>query len=275
MTLDSPITDIRGIGDVVAEKFKSVGIVTIADLVDYYPRKYDDYSHIEAIGVIQPGIVTIRAVIKQVRGRYVKRGLHITEAAASDASGSVRLVWFNQPYRANAIKPEAEYFISGQFELKSGRLAIMNASMELASDFPVSTARIVPIYRETKNLKSLQIRRALREVGPMINDLVETLPNWLVMEQKLMSKSEAIMAIHFPKDAEHLALAQRRLSFEEVFELTLASLMNKYELMQEHALAIPFNQDLAKQFVSHLPFKLTDAQRVVIWQIYQLSLIHI
>ncbi len=269
MTLDSIVVEINGIGPALAEKFKSVGITTISDLVDYYPRRYDDYSHIETISAIQPGVVTIRAVIKQVRGRYVKRGLHITEAAASDETGSVRLVWFNQPYRANAIKPETEYFISGQFELKSGRLAIMNASMELASDFPVSTARIVPIYRETKNIKSLQIRRALREVGPLISKLTETLPTWLIKEQKLMSKSEAIMAIHFPRDADHLALAQRRLGFEEVFELTLASLLNKYELLQEHALSIPFKQELAKQFVSHLPFKLTDAQRVVIWQTYQ------
>jgi len=269
MTTDSLVTEIKGIGEAMNEKFKSIGITDVNDLIDYYPRRYDDYSQIQSIDSLEPGAVTIKARIGQIKGHYVRRGLHITEAVASDGDGSVRLVWFNQPYRAAAIKPETEYFISGQFELSNRRLGILNASMELVSEFPVSTARIVPIYRESKNLKSVQIRRAVRDVGPLINKLPETLPSWLIKSHKLMTRSEAIMAIHFPKDADHLSLAQKRLGFEEVFELTLASLINKYELLKDQALPIPFKPKLAQEFVSHLPFTLTDAQRKVIWRIYQ------
>lgn len=269
MTLASPITELKGVGLALADKYRVIGVKTVADLAEYYPRRFDDYSHIEPISAIKPGVVTIKAVIKQVRGRYVRRGLHVTEAVASDESGSVRLVWFNQPYRSGAIKPETEYFISGQFELKAQRLAIMNPSMELVSDFPISTARIVPIYRETKGLKSLQIRRTLSAVVSLINELPETLPAWLVKEQKLIARNEAVLAMHFPKDAEQLELAQRRLGFEEVFELSLASLLNRKELLRDVALKIPFKENLAREFVSHLAFKLTDAQRKVIWQIYQ------
>jgi ATP-dependent DNA helicase RecG len=75
--------------------------------------------------------------------------------------------------------------------------------------------------------------------------------------------------MHFPKNAEDLEIARRRLGFEEVFELSLASLLNKYELLQDKSLGIPFDEKLAKQFVGHLPFTLTDAQRKVVWQIYQ------
>ena len=269
MTTDSLVTEIKGIGEAMNEKFKSIGITDVSDLIDYYPRRYDDYSQIQSIDSLEPGAVTIKAKIGQIKGHYVRRGLHITEAVANDGDGSVRLVWFNQPYRAAAIKPETDYFISGQFELSNRLLGILNASMELVSEFPVSTARIVPIYRETKNLKSVQIRRALRDVGPLINKLTETLPSWLIKSHKLMTRSEAIMAIHFPKDADHMALAQKRLGFEEVFELTLASLINKYELLKDQALPIPFKPKLAQEFVSHLPFTLTDAQRKVIWRIYQ------
>jgi ATP-dependent DNA helicase RecG len=269
MTLSDPVSEIKGVGPALAEKYRSVGIKAVADLIDYYPRRFDDYSHIESISSISPGTVTIKAVIKQVKGRYVRRGLHITEAVASDKGGSVRLVWFNQPYRAAATKLDSEYFISGNFELSNRRLAIMNPSMELVSDFPISTARIVPIYKEAKGLKSLQIRRSLAAVAPMINKLPETLPAWLVKNHKLMKRSEAVLAMHFPKDADHLALAKRRLGFEEVFGLSLASLLNRKELLLEIALQIPFNEKLARDFVGHLPFTLTDAQRKVIWQIYQ------
>lgn len=241
----------------------------MADLIDFYPRRYDDYSHVQPIAHIKPGVVTIKADIKQVKGRYVRRGMHITEAVASDDSGSVRLVWFNQPYRAAAIKHNTQYFVSGQFELSYQRLSIMNPSMELVSEFPVNTARIVPIYRETKTTKSAEIRRMLRSAAPIIQALPETLPSWLVKEQKLMTCSDALLAIHFPQNSEQLEKARRRLGFEEVFQLSLASLLNKYELMQEHSLKIPFKEQLARNFVGKLPFKLTDAQRKVVWRIYQ------
>ncbi len=269
MTLGSPVTDINGVGSELAKKFSILGVKTAGDLINYFPRRYDDYSDVLPIKQIRPGMVTIRAVIKQAAGRYVSRGLHITEAVASDESGSVRLVWFNQPYRAQALKTDQEYYISGDFGLRRQRLTIQNPSVELANSFPVNTARIVPIYRETKGFKSAQVRKALREVMPLIDILPETLPQWLVDEERLMSSAEAAKAIHFPSSSQNLAEARRRLGFEEVFELTLAALLNKYELLQEVALQIPFEEQLAKGFVGNLPFKLTDDQRKVVWQIYQ------
>ena len=256
-------------GDEVAKKLAMLGIHTIGDLVENFPRRYDDYSELTAINALRPGPVTIEAVIKQAKGRYVRRGMHITEAVASDDTDSVRLVWFNQPYREAGLKPGQTYYISGLYELSHQRFAIMNPSAELKSDFPVSTARIIPIYRETKGLTSKQLRRFIREVVPLMRTLPETLPPWLIGQEKLMDRSEALEAMHFPKDAQQLSEAKRRLGFEEVFVLTWASLLNKYELLRDTALAIPFSEQLAKRFVSHLPFTLTDAQRKVIWHIYQ------
>ena len=253
----------------MAKKYAAIGIHSVAELIDYYPRRYDDYSHVLPITQIKPGVVSIKAIIKQVKGRYVRRGMHITEAVASDESGSVRLVWFNQPYRAASVKANAEYYISGQFELSFRQLSIMNPSMELVSDFPINTARIVPIYSEIKGLKSIEVRRMMRSVAPLIELLPETLPKWLIDEQKLMSRGEALLAIHFPESSHQLDEAKRRLGFEEVFQLSLASLLNKNELAHEKAIKIPFKESLARDFVSHLPFKLTDAQRKVTWRIYQ------
>jgi ATP-dependent DNA helicase RecG len=269
MQLGDSVTVIKGVGEQVAKKLAGQDIHTIEDLIENYPRRYNDFSEVMPIKSLKPGAVTVEAVIKQVKGRYVRRGMHITEAVASDDTDSVRLVWFNQPYREGSIKPGQPYFISGLFELSRSRFAIMNPSTELVSEFPVNTARIVPIYRETKGLTSNQIRRFLREVVPHIRRMPETLPDWLLGQEGLISRAKALESMHFPKDREDLEEARLRLGFEEVFELSLAALLNKYELLQDTSLAIPFDDHLAKQFVDHLPFQLTDAQRKVVWQIYQ------
>ena len=156
------LSDVKGIGKNIADKLTVLGIKSVEDLILYYPKRYEDYSQMSAIDRLKPGPVSIDAQIKQITGRYVRRGMHITEAIASDSSGSVRLVWFNQPYRANATKSGKIYYISGNFEMSRGRLALMNPSMELASKFPVNTARLIPVYRETKGLKSNVIRNSGR-----------------------------------------------------------------------------------------------------------------
>jgi ATP-dependent DNA helicase RecG len=268
MRLDSPVMELRGVGEAGAKKFAVLGIKKVADLVDYYPRRYEDYSVVTTISQLRPGPVTIEAVIKQAKGRYVRRGLHVTEAIASDETGSVRLVWFNQPYRADALKAGRQYYISGQYELSHQRFAIMNASVEMVSDFTLSTARILSVYRETKGLTSRQIRAAVQQVLPLIRPLPETLPLWIIEKHKLMGRGEALAALHFPESLAQLQAARQRLGFEEVFRLSLASLLNKQANQREAALAIPFKEKLARDFVKHLPFALTSAQRRTIWQIY-------
>ncbi len=266
---EDSIESLKGVGPAVAKLFAHLGVTTIRQLVDYYPRDYDDYSSVSPINKLRPGTVTIKARISNVTGRYVRRGMHITEAIASDTTGSMRLVWFNQPYRSTSIKPGQEYFVSGTFELSHQRFVITSPSIELVSEFPLNTARIVPIYRETKGLTSRQIRSALAQVLPWVDVLPETLPSWLVDEQHLLSRGEALTQLHFPADGAELERARERLGFEEVFELSLASLLNKYEIQTEHAPDVPFIESVAKDFVAHLPFQLTDAQRKTIWQIYR------
>lgn len=269
MELNAPITRLKGVGEELARKLGILQIQTINDLIENYPRRYEDYSNIARIKDLRPGAVTIEGTISSAKGRYVRRGMHITEAIASDETSSVRLVWFNQPYRAGAIKAGAKYYIAGEYQLSRSRFSILNPSVELVSDFPVNTARIIPIYRETKGLKSAQIRKLVREAIMGVKDLPEHLPSWILKEQDLVVYARAVTEMHFPSGNTALKMAQKRLGFEEVFELSLAALLNKQEFGEQKGLPIPFNEKLAKEFVSKLPFKLTDAQRKVIWSIYK------
>jgi ATP-dependent DNA helicase RecG len=269
MQPNDPLSVLKGIGDAQSSKYAVLGVKSIADLIYYFPRTYDDYSKLSPIAKLKPGNVSLQATIKHAKGRYVRRRMHITEAIASDSSGSVRLIWFNQPYRAASIKSDQQYYISGNYELSRSRFSLINPAIELASDFPANTARIISIYRETKGLSSREIRLAVIKVKPLIEQLDETLPEWIIKDFKLMSRAEALLAIHMPESPDQLAAAQRRLGLEEVFELSLASLMNKQEIKTEKALKVKFKQSLAQDFVKHLPFTLTDSQRLAIWQTYQ------
>lgn len=268
MKLRDPLSVVKGVGPAVEKALRSLGLQTVGDLLDYLPRRYEDYSEVTAIARLHPGAVTIMAEVKQASGRYIRRGLHITEALVNDESGSLRVTWFNQPYRAAALKIGQRYYFSGQYELNYQRMQLMNPSAELAADFTLNTARIVPVYRENKAISSKQLRKVIRQCLTVADTLPETLPVWLTESAQLLSLAEAVRAMHYPESNEQLAAAKRRFGYEEVFRLVLASLLNKQEIAAERSLSIPFDEALAKEFVGHLPFRLTDDQRKAVWQIY-------
>lgn len=264
-----PVRELKGVGESLSKKLSLLGIEYVRDLINYYPRKYIDFSVISSISSLKPGMVTVEVEIKQVAGRYVRRGMHLTEAVASDSTGSVRIIWFNQPYRAAVLTKTERYLVSGSFEMSRGKLAIMNPAIELAKSFPVNTARIVPIYKEVKGLRSATMRKIIASMHSNILKLPETLPSRIVEEYKLLSRAEASAAIHLPNTIDQLDAAKRRLGFEEVLSLALASLMNKHDFVNDSSHTINFNENLARNFVAALPFELTASQKMAAWEIFR------
>jgi len=262
------ITYLKGVGEAVAAKFKKLRIHTVEDLIEHVPFRFDDYSKITPVNRIEPGPVTLQVKLGIPKGRYTRKGLHMTECLATDDTGSVKLVWFNQPYRANSIKDGQEYFVSGEFASNYKFFAITNPAAELVSNFPINTARLVPVYRLTKGLGPTQVRKTVKNALEIYTP-VESLPEWLLDQEDLMPKGSALQEMHFPVDHSSLELARRRLGFEEVFELSLASELNRESYRQNHSLKIPFNEKLVKEFVAGLAFQLTGDQRKVAWQIFQ------
>ena len=262
------ISEIKGVGQSLEKSLASLGIKTVSDALNYYPRRYEDYSTITTISRLSPGAVTVKAKVEQVHGRYIRRGMHITEAVVSDDTGSLRVTWFNQPYRAKALKQGDDYYFSGTYELSYRQLRLMNPSVEQVSDFTLNTARIVPVYRENKSISSKQIRKVIAGCLTEIDKCDENIPEWIIHKYDLISKKDAIRAVHYPHSTEELEASQRRLGFEEVFSLVLASLLNKKQNALEHSVSVKFDQSLAKDFVSKLPFQLTNDQRRSVWQIY-------
>ncbi|MEI7689566.1 MAG: ATP-dependent DNA helicase RecG [Candidatus Saccharibacteria bacterium] len=269
MNLVSPLEKVKGIGVKTGEQFALAGIHTVGDLINFLPRNYEDFSQIVKIMAIKPGKTTIRARCEKIATRSVRRGLRITTATLYDDSGKIQAVWFNQPYRETQLKSGEEFFFSGEFEFNYNRYQLTNPSAELVKDMPVQTDRILPIYRSIKGLKNPLVRKILSELRPLITMLPETLPVDLVKSEKLMSRSEAILTMHFPTNIGDVDVARERLAFEELFQLLLASQLNRQENAKLTGWHIPFQQPVVADFVKRLPFKLTGAQRIAAWEIIQ------
>lgn len=267
MNLATSIESIKGVGPKTAEQFRLAGIDTVRDILLFLPRKHEDFSEITSIADISPGKQTVRARVESTEIKRVRRGMTITSATLVDDSGKMRATWFNQPYRAKQFSDGEFYFFSGNFEFSYNRHQLTNPSAEKADEMPVSTDRIVPVYRQPHGLKSQVVRKTLNQLRPLVTMLPDPLPPSLIEQEKLASYSDALLGMHFPKNSQEILAAKERLAFDELFELLLASALNKRENASLEGWPIPSDIDAVKQLVGQLPFKLTNAQRLAAWEI--------
>lgn len=269
MNLSSSLDKIKGVGVRVGEQFALAGLHTVGDLIEFFPRSHEDFSHVTDIAKIKPGNVTIKAYCEKISTKTVRRGLRVTTATLADNTGKIMAVWFNQPYREVQLKQGDDFYFSGEFEYSYNRYQLTNPSAEKASDVPVQAGRILPVYRAIKGLKTNLVRKILFELKPLIKMLPETMPTSVVSDEKLLTRSQAIYGIHFPNNSSDIIKARERLAFEEVFQLLLASQLNKQENTKLVGWEIPFNKNIVTNFVKRLPFELTSAQRRAAWDIIQ------
>lgn len=269
MNIASSITSVKGVGEKIAEQFAQAGIYTVNDLVTFLPRRHEDFSDVSRIADITPGKKTIKARCEKIATRPVRRGLRITTATLVDETGKLQAVWFNQPYREKQLKTGEEFLFSGEFEFNYNKYQLTNPTAEKASEIPVSSDRIVPVYPVIKGLKSQIVRKILTELKPLITMYPETLPKAVVASENLISHADALMGMHFPKNQQDIEQARERLGFEELFQLLLASQLNKQENARLDGWHIPFDKNVVASFVKELPFALTDAQRRAAWEIIQ------
>ncbi len=269
---DRPIESLTGVGKQLAEKLARLNIATAGDLIHHYPRRYDDFSKIIPIRLMRPGNVTFKGEVERVVGRYARaRKLHLTEAIISDGTGTVKAIWFNQPYLAKTIPTGTPVLVSGELKFKNSDLAMQSPAIEAVEEGKLTknTARIVPVYPETEGLSSKQLRSIILPLLPLVATTEESLPEAIVESAKLMPLERALREIHFPVSQAQLAKARARLAFEELWYLILTSLVIKHEIKTESAPAIIFKVEAAKAFVDALDFEMTPHQKQSAWEIFQ------
>jgi ATP-dependent DNA helicase RecG len=268
--LETPIKNIAGIGPKYAEKLKYLGIETVRDFMYYFPSRYDDLSNIEKISNLKADVVsTIEGKIINAKSvRTYRKRMSITEILVQDDTGSVRAVWFNQPYLENSLTKDKIIRLSGKLVQDSKGTHFSNPTQELASRVPTNMGRIVPVYPETRGITSRWIRWKMQEILKFVSAQIEdVVPIAILKRQKLAELQKALRQVHFPDSFEKLQEAQKSIAFSEMFLIQLNAIRARKNWEESKAIAIKFDEKLVKDFVGTLSFQLTMAQRKSTFQI--------
>jgi ATP-dependent DNA helicase RecG len=270
ISLNSLVSELSGVGPVIEEGLGKLGIATVKDLLVYFPRKWEDFSKLSKLNTIKPGKVAVNCKVLSiaVRRSHRNKRLTITEAILSDETGSIKAIWFNQPYIVNTIKKDQNYLFLGNFEFKNNYLSLNNPVIETIES-NTNKGKIFTTYPENSIITSKTLQKLLTQVIHLSTDLSDYLPTEIEKENKLINYADAIRYLHFPENIDDADKAKRRIGFAELFELILTGKVLKRELKTENAAKIGFELSVVENILSQLNFDLTDAQRKVAWQIFK------
>jgi len=261
--LERPLDEIRGIGPRFLVKLEKLGIKSVKDLIWHFPTRYEDFSRVYPISELSDGQeATVRGKITEITGRRsFRRHLFIVEAIISDETDSIRAVWFNQPYIKNTLRPGRLANFSGKVAYGNGSIYLSNPTYELFTEEEETkhTARIVPVYPETRGLTSKGLRFLIKPVLDEIGHIPEPIPENIRESERLPEINEAIRNIHFPENFEDASLAKKRFAFEDLFFLGLMNESEKKRLAREKSLSVDVKE--AGEILENLPFKLTESQK--------------
>ena len=261
LTLNTALRELPGVGQARAKALAKLGLETAGDLLAWYPRGYEDRRQFAAIASAPADLPVCLEVMaaEEPRLSYIRKGLELVKVRLVDDTGSLTATFFNQTYMKNALRRGESYIVYGKVEGPPGRRQMTNPVCERA-DRARFTGCILPVYPLTKGISNnLMAALARRCVEGCAGQVEETLPQALRQEHALAGVEFACRNIHFPADEEALALARRRLIFEELFSLTCGLALLRTRRDGEAGPA--FSAPPMEQFLSLLPFSLTGAQR--------------
>ena len=266
--LKDEVKYVKGVGPNRAELLKKLEIRTLGDLITYYPREYEDRSKPKKIAECVDGEeVLIEAVaMHRLSEARIRRNMTVYKLVVRDDSGVCQITWFNQSYLKNKFEIGKTYRFFGKVSNHFGKIE-MNSPVFDSENSNKNTGKIIPIYPLTYQLSQNVLRQIIENGIKIAGTLEESLPEYLVKEQKLMERNEAIHKIHFPGNMEDIEQARYRLAFEELLgmQLALLSLKNQYTQEQE---GIAFPKEIKmSDVIDQLPFRLTNAQRKVLEEI--------
>ena len=262
-SLNSPIQDIKRIQPAYQRRLLKLGIKTIENLYYHFPHRYDDFSKIIPIGELKLNeVATIQGRVAEIRNiRTWRKKMFLTEAFVEDASGTIKVVWFNQPFLAETLKKGSFVSLSGKVhpvrdfmkfpqrkkeesKISNGvnfdeTLYLSNPAYERISQMANSkseatfsekrlatsqlrhTGRLVPVYPETAGLSSRYLRYLIQIFSPALAQIKDWLPEETKKAQGLSELGTAIRQIHFPSSDKAIAQAKKRLAFNELFLIQL------------------------------------------------------
>ena len=286
LDFQTKIQYLPGVGPKSAAKFLKLGLLTISDLVYDFPRRYEDYTHITPISKLADeisnseflisnqllnnntqtqngGTYTIKGTMLGIANKTTRRrGFTVTEAVVADATGSLKVVWFNQPFLTKMLRAGNQIILNGKISYDQ-----FSGGYAMESPVRVDKQKIAPVYSVTAGVSSFYIAKLVHVILPIVDDIAEYLPAEILQKYHLMGIAETLRNIHEPKDGAALSEARKRLAFDELFFISLKSNLSKEELAKQTAPAIVASPADIKAAKELLPFKLTGDQSKAIAEI--------
>lgn len=265
LTPDTPVRYLKGVGPKTAERFEKLGIVTLADLLCHYPRRYIDFSKPYSIAQAPADTecVVKAEVFAKPGGRILPGGRRMERITAGDDVSSLEITWFNNPYAAQKLQLGQEYYFQGIVTGGMLRRQMVNPQVRTAEQIKASPFEAV--YPQTEGLTSNAIAKCVRQLLPHAELLPDPLPPEMLAKYRLLSKADAVRAIHCPATEEQAYAARRRLIYEELLVLQLG--IGRMKNRGAAATGAPMQLADPSLFWASLPFSPTGAQRRAVSEI--------
>ena len=265
LTPDTPVRYLKGVGPKTAERFEKLGILTLSDLLCHYPRRYLDFSKPYSIAEAPADTecVVKAEVFAKPGGRILPGGRRMERITAGDDVSSLEITWFNNPYAAQKLELGQEYYFQGI--VTGGMLRRQMVNPQVRTDAQVKSSPFEAVYPQTEGLTSSAIAKCVRQLLPHAELLPDPLPPEMLKKYRLLSKADAVRAIHCPATEEEAFAARRRLIYEELLVLQLG-----IGRMKNHGAAstgAPMKKADVSPFWESLPFSPTGAQRRAVEEI--------
>ncbi|MDB4978783.1 MAG: putative ATP-dependent helicase [Candidatus Peribacteria bacterium] len=272
MNLATPLTDAIRTTPQFAEALEGMGLKTVQDLLLYLPRTHEDLSQVQTIATAPlENKVTLRGTLDRIKLVHTRTGKKLVTAVFMDGDGdTAEVVWFNQPHIMRMIKDGDEVVLTGKLIENGYKLQLQSPQFEKEGIKPlVHAGRLVPIYPQREPINTKWLREKMLVIKTTIDLLPETLPEELLREEKLMSRADAIRALHFPDKPEDVEQAKDRMRFEDMYTMQKQALERKSTWQQDRQsrLRTTMDVELMKAFFASLKFIPTNSQKVAIYEI--------
>ena len=266
MKLDDSVGSLPFVGPVYVNRLKKLNIETINDLLHHPPHRYLDFTQTSPISQVQAGkIVTIKGEVTMFKNIYTKAGKKFQLAQVSDKTGSIYVLWFNQPFLIRTLPKNSRLHLSGKVDWWDKKIALISPEFEkiVTGKKNVHTGGLIPVYPQTAGISSKWLRaRVSFTLDQLGSELKEFLPHLVLKNLNLIEYGRAIKNIHFPINLEISEKSRLRLGFNELLMLQLKSGYRKLDWKKNKLpYKLSINKTEVNTFIDSLPFKLTDSQQ--------------
>lgn len=263
--LFQPVSQLKGIGTKRAEALARLGIQTPYDLLYHVPRSYLDYSHPVSIAAVQPGetgVIRVQ-IVQKFPPQYIRKGMTIFKAVATDGASDVTVVIYNNPYGFQALHIGEWYRMAGKMQ---GNL--LRREISAPHVLPDNSRELIyPFYPLTSGITAQMLVRAVKQAVELLKaNPFDWMPEKMRLAHGLLPLPQALEQVHFPSSPALMETARRRLAFDELLQLQLGMLMRRADNRTRSSYPMNGKTELAP-FYAALPFQMTASQQNAVREI--------